>query len=51
MSIFKKKKKSEIDPLEQRLDMISNLTRGLGEKEFDALLDAVKYFFTVRHKY
>ena len=50
MRFFRKKKKSEIDPLEQRLDMISNLTRGLGRKEFNALLDAVKSVFEARQK-
>ena len=50
MKLFKKKKQSEIDPLEQRLDTISNLTRGLGRKEFNALLDAVKSVFEARQK-
>lgn len=50
MSVFRKKKKSEIDPLEQRLDMISDLTRGLGRKEFNSLMDAVKSVFEARQK-
>ena len=45
-----KKKGIEIDPLEQRLDTISELTRGLGKKEFSALLDAVKSVFEARQK-
>lgn len=45
-----KKKGREIDQLEQRLDTISELTRGLGRKEFNALLDAVKSVFEARQK-
>ena len=48
--IFKKKKFKEIDPLEQRLDTISDLTRGLGRKEFNSLMDAVKSVFEARQK-
>lgn len=50
MSIFKKKKIVELDPLEQRLDKISDLTRGLGRKEFNSLIDAVKSVFEARQK-
>lgn len=48
--IFRKKKFKEIDPLEQRLDTISDLTRGLGRKEFNSLMDAVKSVFEARQK-
>lgn len=47
--IFRKKQK-DIDPLEQRLDTISELTRGLGRKEFNSLMDAVKSVFEARQK-
>ena len=47
---FFRRKQIEIDPLEVRLDTISNLTRGLGRKEFNALLDAVKSVFEARQK-
>jgi len=48
--MFKKKKHVELDPLEQRLDTISDLTRGLGRKEFNSLMDAVKSVFEARQK-
>lgn len=48
--IFKKPKNVEVDPLEQRLDKISELTRGLGKKEFNSLLDAVKAVYEARQK-
>lgn len=53
MSVFrgiKKKRTPEIDPLEQRLDAISDLTRGLGKPEFNNLMDAVKAVFEARQK-
>ena len=49
MLLFKRARK-EIDPLEQRLDTISDLTRGLGRKEFNSLMDAVKSVFEARQK-
>lgn len=49
MGIFKKKK-NNIDPLEQRLDTISDLTRGLGRKEFKCLIEAVQAVFEARQK-
>lgn len=49
MRLFKRARK-EIDPLEQRLDTISDLTRGLGRKEFNSLMDAVKSVFEARQK-
>lgn len=45
-----KKKRQEIDPLEQRLDTMSDLTRGLGRKEFNSLIDALKAIFEARQK-
>ena len=50
MSIFRRKRDVYIDPLEQRLDIISDLTRGLGRKEFNSLIDAVKSVFEARQK-
>lgn len=49
MMIFKKKH-VEKDPLEQRLDTICDITRGLGRKEFNSLMDAVKSVFEARQK-
>lgn len=48
--IFRKKKHTEKDPLEQKLDIISDLTRGLGRKELNSLLDAVKSMYDTRQK-
>lgn len=45
-----KRKKQVVDPLEQRLDTISDLTRGLGRKEFNNLMEAVKAVFEARQK-
>lgn len=47
-----RKKKKEIynDNLEERLNIISDLTRDLNRKEFNSLLDAVKAMFEVRQK-
>lgn len=47
---FRKKQKKNEDPLEQRLDAISELTRGLGKKEFNNLMEAVKSVFEARQK-
>ena len=47
MRLFRKRKKN-IDSLEQKLDIISDLTRGLGRKELNALLEAVKGMYDVR---
>lgn len=49
MKIFKKTQPA-VDPLEERLDIISDLTRDLDRKEFNSLLDAVKAMFEVRQK-
>lgn len=48
--MFRKKKHTEKDPLEQKLDIISDLTRGLGRKELNSLLDAVKSMYDTRQK-
>lgn len=50
MRIFKRKKKNNIDQLEQRLDTISELTRGLGRTEFNNLIEGVKLVFEARQK-
>lgn len=50
MRFFRRKSVTYIDPLEQRLDSISELTRGLGRKEFNSLIDAVKSVFEARQK-
>lgn len=50
MSWFRRKKEILVDPLEQRLDTISELTKGLGKKEFNCLMDAVKAVFEARQK-
>ena len=45
-----KRKTPVVDPLEQRLDTISELTRGLGRAEFNNLIEAVKAVFEARQK-
>lgn len=51
MKLFRRKKKQpELDPLEQRLDTISELTRGLGRTEFNNLIESVKLVFEARQK-
>lgn len=45
-----RKRNRNIDILEQRLDTISNLTRGLERKEFNSLIDAVRAVFEARQK-
>lgn len=49
MKIFRKSEPIK-DLLEERLDIISDLTRDLDRKEFNSLLDAVKAMFEVRQK-
>lgn len=44
------KRKKEIDALEQRLDIISDLTRDLERPEFNRLVDALKAMFEARQK-
>ena len=48
--IFKKKLQPLKDPLEERLDIISDLTRDLERKEFNSLMDAIKAMFEARQK-
>lgn len=48
--IFKRKRNVLVDPLEQRLDTISELTRGLGRTEFNNLIESVKLVFEARQK-
>ena len=48
--MFKRKKRTELDMLEQRLDTISELTRGLGKTEFNNLIEAVKSVYDARQK-
>lgn len=50
MRIFKRKERTELDMLERRLDTISELTRGLGKKEFNNLIEAVKSVYEARQK-
>lgn len=52
MRRFKKKGANydELDPQERRLNIISDLTRGLGRTEFNNLMDAVKSVFEARQK-
>lgn len=50
MKLFRRKRKAELDPLEQRLDTISDLTRGLGRTEFNNLIESVKLVFEARQK-
>lgn len=50
MKLFRRKKIVELDPLEQRLDTISDLTRGLGRTEFNNLIESVKLVFEARQK-
>ena len=45
-----RKKEPLVDPLEERLDVISDLTRGLGKKEFNNLMNAVKSVFNARQQ-
>lgn len=50
MKFFRKKTPAETDPLEQRLDIISDLTKGLGKVEFNNLIESVKLVFEARQK-
>jgi len=49
MKIFKKKS-TEVDNLERMLDIISDLTRGLGRTEFNNLIEAIKSVYEARQK-
>lgn len=48
IKLFRHKQQPMIDPLEQKLDIISELTKGLGKKEFKYLIDAVINIFETR---
>ena len=48
MKLFKRKAPVEADPLEQRLDTISDLTKDLDKKSFSYLIDAVVKIFETR---
>lgn len=50
MKVFRRKEQTEQDMLERRLDTISELTRGLGKKEFNNLIEAVKAVYEARQK-
>lgn len=47
---MKFKKYNPKDSLENRLDIISDLTRDLDRKEFNCLVDAIKSMFDARQK-
>lgn len=47
---FFRRRKREIDMLEQRLDTISDLTRDLERTEFNNLVEALKAMFDARQK-
>ena len=49
MKIFKKHT-TEVDNLERMLDIISDLTRGLGRAEFNNLIEAIKSVYEARQK-
>lgn len=44
------RKTEDKDPLEERLEIISDLTKDLERKEFNCLMDAIKSMFEVRQK-
>lgn len=49
MKLFKKHT-TEVDNLERMLDIISDLTRGLGRAEFNNLIEAIKSVYEARQK-
>lgn len=49
MSMFRKNKRG-LDALEQKLNTISELTKGLDRTAFNNLIDAVKAVYEVRQK-
>ena len=49
LKIFKKHT-TEVDNLERMLDIISDLTRGLGRAEFNNLIEAIKSVYEARQK-
>ena len=50
MKLLRRKSKKAQDALEWRLATISNLTKGLGKKEFNALIEATKAMYEARSK-
>ena len=50
MKIFKRHRTTEVDNLERMLDIISDLTRGLGRAEFNNLIEAIKSVYEARQK-
>ena len=50
MRLLKRDRKTNVDPLEERLYSILDLTKGLGKVEFDNLIECVKLIFEVRQK-
>lgn len=53
MKIFQKKNKKtkeSMNALENKLDMISELTRDLGQSEFNNLIEAVKAVYEARKR-
>ena len=50
MVLLNRKKHKLEDKLEERLDIISELTRDLDRPEFNRLVDALKSIFEVRQK-
>ena len=50
MKLFRRQQPTKLDAQEQRLNAISELTRGLGKTEFNNLMDAVQSVFEARQK-
>ena len=48
--MFRKKKHVAKEPQEQRLDVICDITRGLGRKEFNSLIRAATKIFEARQE-
>lgn len=50
MKLFRKRVEERFDNLERMLDIISDLTRGLGRTEFNNLIEAIKSVYEARQK-
>lgn len=50
MKLFRKRTEERFDNLERMLDIISDLTRGLGRTEFNNLIEAIKSVYEARQK-
>lgn len=50
MRLFRKRVEERFDNLERMLDIISDLTRGLGRTEFNNLIEAIKSVYEARQK-